>query len=190
MKKTVYLILMLMFPASLFAQKLPPQLQGKMTYPVFDFNPWTGVAKSNFSALGYQSDAACKVVLDVSMSVKDSTKINMGLVDAARTYNLHVANGVPQVKMDVAIVIHGEAVPAVLNDQAYQSMYGVNNPNLEAIKEMSEAGVKFYICSQNLVMHKLTQHDLAPNIAVALSAKTALTMLEQMGYAYLRIADS
>ena len=115
MKKLSVTLVCLLFPTLLLAQ-LPKHLEGKMTYPVFDFHPMVGVVKTKAKVLNYDKDLEYKVAIDVTDKVYDSTKVMGTLLEVARTYNLNIANGVPKRKLKVAVVIHGSAIQGILNN--------------------------------------------------------------------------
>jgi len=128
-------------------------------------------------------------MIDVYDKISDSTRINTALSEAARTFNLNIANGVPKDKLNFAVVVHGYAVYALLNDEAYKEKYLVENPNLALIEKMKEEGVQFYVCGQNLGMMNIPADRLSGAVDVALSAKTAIITLDQMGYTYMNVNE-
>ncbi|MCA6078879.1 DsrE family protein [Fulvivirga sedimenti] len=188
MKKFLFLVAVILLSSNLYSQ-LPPYLEGKLIYPVLNFHPFMGVIKTENTSLTYNEDIEYKVVIDVYDRIKDSTQINDALREAARTYNLNVANGVPAEKLKMAVVVHGGACQAILDDATYQDKYGVPNPNIPLIARMSEDGVKFYVCAQSIGILQIPRESLAPQIEVSLSAKTALITLDQMGYSYLNVNE-
>lgn len=189
MKKTL-LALTLILHCSILAAQMPKHLEGKMTYPVFDFLPWVGVVASDAKVLTYNKKLEYKVVIDVTDGVKDSTKVMRTLTEVARSYNLNIANGVPQKKMKMAVVIHGSAIYGILDDEAYQEKYGISNPNSEVIDILKKEGIEFYVCSQILSFRNVPEKDILKSIDVAVSAKTALISLDQMGYTYMNVNDN
>tara|TARA_R110000796_G_scaffold252645_2_gene390288 strand:- start:180196 stop:180762 length:567 start_codon:yes stop_codon:yes gene_type:complete len=186
MKKLSVTLVCLLFPTLLLAQ-LPKNLEGKMTYPVFDFHPMVGVVKTKAKALNYDKDLEYKVAIDVMDKVYDSTKVMGTLLEVARTYNLNIANGVPKRKLKVAVVIHGSAIQGILNDEAYQTKFGVPNPNIAVIKEMKKEGIEFYVCAQVLAFRQVPEENVMKDVDLAISAKTALITLDQMGYTYMNV---
>lgn len=191
MKKTLIILSILCMGNAVFAQQLPAHLEGQMTYPVFDFDPWVGVVKKKkVKALKYDKDLTYKIAVDVYDSFRDSTRVIRPLREVARSFNLNVANGVPKRKLDMAVVVHGEAIYAFLNDEAYQRVYGVPNPNLEAIRIMKKEGIEFYICGQVLSFWDVPFEYISKEIDITLSAKTALITLDQRGYSYLNVNEN
>lgn len=190
MKKLVVLSIIALFQCSVFAQdSLPPHLEGKMKYPAFKLHTYMGVVDTENSVLKYDSSIDYKLAIDVYDKVKDSSKLTGTFREVGRTYNLNIANGVPKDKLKVAVVIHGGAISSILNDTAYKKKYGIKNPNSEALRVYKEGGVQFYVCGQSLGFLNIPQEDLAPEIDVAISAKTALVTLDQLGYSYLNVNE-
>jgi intracellular sulfur oxidation DsrE/DsrF family protein len=189
MKNAILLIVFLFFSSPLFAQQLPPHLADRMEYPVFDFHPWVGVVKTDASALSYDQKLENKIVIDIVDAPSDSAALMNTLREVARTYNLHVANGVPEKKLAVAVVIHGSAIYGVLKNERYKERNKVDNPNLEVLKLFKDQGIDLYICAQVLAFRNIDFDDVADEIQLAVSAKTALTTLDQMGYSYMKISE-
>ena len=190
MKTPTILTVLALFQFSSFAQdSLPPYLEGKIKYPAFKFHNYMGVIDTDNTVLKYNSAIDYKVVIDVYDKIKDSTQLAGTLREVGRSYNLNIANGVPKEKLKMAVVIHGWAVYAVLNDEAYEKKYGIKNPNLEALKLYKEEGIEFYICGQNLGFFNIPQEDLATEIDISISAKTTLITLDQLGYSYLNVNE-
>jgi intracellular sulfur oxidation DsrE/DsrF family protein len=188
MKKFTLTLIVILFPALLFAQ-LPKHLEGKMTYPVFDFSPFAGVVKTKAKALEYDKNLQYKIALDVADAISDSSQVMGTLREVARCYNLNIANGVPKRKLTMAVVIHGGAIQGILNNEAYQEKFGIPNPNIAVIKEMKKAGIEFYVCAQILAYRQVPEDHIMKEVDLAISAKTALITLDQMGYTYMNVND-
>lgn len=190
MKKLTILAVLILFQFSSFAQdSLPPYLDGKIKYPAFKLHTYMGVIDTDNTVLKYNPQIDYKVVVDVYDKIKDSTQLAGTLREVGRSYNLNIANGVPKEKLKMAVVIHGWAVYAMLNDDAYEKKYGIKNPNTEALRKYKEEGIEFYICGQNLGFFNIPQEDLASEIDISISAKTALITLDQLGYSYLNVNE-
>lgn len=189
MKKTL-ITLALIFQCGFLLAQMPKHLEGKMTYPVFDFNPWVGVVESSAKVLKYNKKLDYKIVIDVTDGVKDSTSVMNTLNEVARSYNLNIANGVPQKKLKMAVVVHGSAIYGILDDEAYKKKYGIPNPNREVIDILKKEGIEFYVCSQLLSFRNIPTDQVLNSVDVAVSAKTALITLDQMGYTYMNVNDN
>ena len=131
-----------------------------------------------------QDDFVYRAVFD-SAAYEDETAINVDLVSVARYLNMHARNGVPLKNMDLAVVVHGAALKNLLKDTAYQSRYGIRNPNLELIGKLHAAGVQFFVCGQSMAFGGVDKQALIDDVQVALSAMTMLTVLQTQGYALL-----
>ena len=168
---------------------VPTHWVENITHPIIDFGPWTGVYTIEPQALTYNPNLEYKVALDIYDSFKDSTKVNGALLEVARTYNLLIANGAPRDKVKIAAVIHAGSVFSILSEEEYLKRYGLSNPNLPLILKLKEAGVELFVCGQNIGMFQLNAAQITPEVKVALSAKTALMTLDQMGYSFLNVSE-
>lgn len=109
-------------------------------------------------------------------------QLNVHLVTAARFLNMHARAGVPRENLQLALVVHGQAGKAMLDDIGYREKEGVDNPNKELIRELHEAGVQIILCGQTAAARDLPLDRLLPEIDVALSAMTALLVLQERGF--------
>lgn len=189
MKKNLLILLLFLTPIISFAQ-MPAHLEGRIEYPVFDFTPFVGVVKSDAKALSYDKKLDYKLVIDIVDAPSDSASIMVTLSEVARTYNLHIANGVPEKKLDMAVVIHGSAIYGTLKNDVYKARNKVDNPNLKILKLFKEQGIDLYICAQVLAFRNVNFDDVAEEVELAVSAKTALTTLNQKGYTYMKISEN
>lgn len=188
MKIKVLLIILLCSFSFLSAQdSLPEHLVGKVNYPVFDFHQYIGVIDVEFDKLQYDPEIDYKIVIDVYEKLQDSSKILSALSQVARVYNLNISNGVPRDKIKMAVVIHGFAVDAILNNEKYKEKYGLDNPNIEMLIAYKNEGLDLYVCGQNISIFKLKEEDISDAVGIAISAKTALIHLDQKGYTYLDV---
>lgn len=78
------------------------------------------------------------------------------------------------------MTIHGGAWQDVLTNKAYKEKYGVDNPNLKLINELSEAGADIIICGQTAEFRGITKDNANPHVKFALSAMTALIQYQKM----------
>lgn len=133
-----------------------------------------------------QEDFVYRMVFDVAAYSGDGTKLNRRLTDIARLLNMQARNGVPLENMDIAVVIHGKALQSVLSNEAYQTRHNTDNPSLDLLMKLHQAGVRFYACGQSMAFGGIDKSDLASPVEVALSAMTMLTVLQIEGHALLR----
>lgn len=132
------------------------------------------------------TSAEFKVIFDVSQSSSDRSVINKNIVTAARFLNMHASEGMKKEQLKVAMTIHGGAWQDVLNNEAYKEKFGVDNPNLELINELSEAGADIIICGQTAAFRGITKDNANPNVKFALSAMTALLQYQKVGYTFIK----
>lgn len=130
--------------------------------------------------------AEFRVIFDVSKSSEDKNVINKYIVTAARFLNMHAAEGMDASQLKVAMTIHGGAWQDVLNNESYREKYGVDNPNLELINQLTEAGADIIICGQTAEYRGITKQNANPNVKFALSAMTALLQYQQNGYTFIK----
>ncbi len=169
--------------------QLPAHLEGRVSYPVIEGHPWAGVIDQPNSALPYDPSVEYKVMVDVYDQVKDPGTVFSPVSEVARTFNLIAAHGVPKDKISMAVIIHGGALDAFLSQSAFREKFRQDNPNLELIRELHEAGVKFYVCSQSLAFRNMENDEMCGEMEIALSAKTSMILLDQRGYSYLDVNE-
>ena len=140
------------------------------TGPVFtEFGPHAPVA-----GVGEMpADTEFSVGFDVAEKAEDG-KRNRGFESAARFINMHVAHGVPEENIRIAVVVHGKAVNDLLASP--------DNASADMVRAMLDHGVRFIVCGQSAAAYGVTQDDLLPGVETALSAMTAHALLQQRGY--------
>lgn len=126
-----------------------------------------------------------RVVFEATEYPGELTDVNRELTVVGRFMNMHGKNGVPLEDLDVAVVLHGRALLAAFNEEAYRELHGVSNPSLDLLHSLADAGVKFYACGQSLGFRGLDKSVLAEPVQVGLSAMTMLVTLQSDGYAFL-----
>lgn len=126
-----------------------------------------------------------RAVMDVADGPADTTALNRGIESAARFLNMHAASGIAASDMELAVVLHGQAAKAALNNAAYRERYQSDNPNDALLQALAEAGVNIYLCGQSASYGGIGVEELHANITMALSAMTVLTRLQVEGWALL-----
>jgi len=127
-------------------------------------------------------DMTYRVAFEISQTPESPGQINTNLATVARFLNMHVRAGIPLERLQLAVVVHGPAGKDVLDNAAYRERTGVDNPNVELIQELTGAGVQIILCGQTAASRGLPRDHLAPNVQLALSAMTALAVLQERGY--------
>lgn len=126
-----------------------------------------------------------KVIFDVNKSSEDKSIINKYIVTAARFLNMHAKSGLKPEQLQVAITIHGGAWKDVMTNEAYKEKYGIDNPNLKLINQLTEAGVDIILCGQTAGARGLNKDNVNPQVKFALSAMTAILQYQNNGYRFL-----
>lgn len=127
-----------------------------------------------------------KIIIDLVSGSEDPTQINRMVDNIARMMNLHGLGGVKKENLHIKVAVHGGAVFSLLNDDFYQKIYGVNNPNLPIYEALKKAGVEFYVCGQSLIARDMKTTDVWYGTQIALSMLTVLTKYVPDGYMLLR----
>ena len=139
-------------------------------------------------------NADFKVVFEIVRGVTDATSPaganapaalvppNEQLGTVARFLNMHARAGVPRERVMLAAVVHGTAGKDLLDDETYRARYGTANPSAPLIKELLAAGVRIVLCGQTAAGRNVPRDRLIPGVQVALSAMTAMSVLQSDGY--------
>lgn len=126
--------------------------------------------------------AVFKVDFDASQGAKDGA-VNRTFDSAARFINMHVAAGMPEKDVHVALVVHGPAINDLKTDAAWGAGHdGAANPTGPLVRELLDHGVRILVCGQASAHMGVEKEDMIPGIEMALSAMTAHTLLQQQGY--------
>ncbi|OON39016.1 hypothetical protein BTJ39_15320 [Izhakiella australiensis] len=132
-----------------------------------------------------QPDQTYNIVFQVQDGLESRKKVNDELDHVARTVNLYVASGVPLSQLKFVVAIAGTATPVVLNNQRYHQRFGVDNPNLDLIRQLTAAGVKVTVCDQAVAGHRYPFDWVDDHVIHALSNLTTISTLEKQGYVLL-----
>ena len=171
MKYTLTILILFIVTTSLFAQKAAnPIIKGFGT--IYEVE----------GAVNPDAEIKYKIVVDLKTLQRDKESINPGLNNVARMMNLHGLGGVKAKNLKVAVAIHGGATDVILNNEAYQKKYELDNPNLKLIDELEQAGVELYVCGQSLLARKYEQVEVNKKIKIGLSMLTVVTTYLHKGY--------
>lgn len=136
---------------------------------------------ANVPGVELKKSTSLKVAFD-AISGAEKGSVNQQFDSLARFINMHVANGVPQNNIQLALVVHGGAALDVLNASGYAQKQGGPNANIALVEALLEEGVKIVLCGQSMMGHNLSQDMLIDGVEVELSAMTAHALLQQQGY--------
>ncbi len=160
-----------------FSQKKFPQI-----------DTYGGVFPVPEADLVLDSNQKYKIMFDILEAEKEQDKNqNHQFELVARVINLYGEAGVKKENLDLIIVLHYEATPTILSDEAFMHTYNSKNPNTDIINKLGENGVKFYVCGQSLRARKLVDLERNKYIKVAHGALEALSHFQNQGYAILKL---
>lgn len=126
-----------------------------------------------------------KIVIDAASDETSADGLNGRLELAARTLNLYALAKVPPEQVEVALVVHGKAVPSLFNDAVFTERFGKTNPDAGLLQALLDARVSVVVCGQALAKHNATAADLRPGVTVSLSAITELAERQASGFALI-----
>ena len=124
-----------------------------------------------------------KVVIDIVHAAKNIDDINPFLNATARYVNTPARYGVPAENRRIAVVLHQGSTEIILGNEAFKARNDDHdNPNIELIKTLAEAGVNFHVCGQAVVALEIDPATILPEIQLDLWALTTLVDLQRRGY--------
>ncbi len=124
-----------------------------------------------------------KIVVDCKTGGKKPSNYSFALHNVARMLNLHEAGGGFNDQMTVVLAIHGDATYAILNNTAYRRKFGMNNPNVDLIRELKVAGVQLTVCGQSLKARKIATETVLAEVEIATSMLTTVATCQMKGFA-------
>ena len=133
-----------------------------------------------------ESTQVLKAIFDIERLQEDPTEVNPLINSLARYINMHVQRGIPLENIHLAFVVHGVSGKDVLTNEAYKKRYGVDNPNTAHIKALADKGVHMFICGQSATWAGYKKSELMPEVKMALSAMTVLTVYQANDYSMIR----
>lgn len=154
---------------------------------------WSTPAIEGYGKMHYEADVAYKpnvndsnkIVFQITKAENGPNDPNLGLERVARVVNLYVASGVPVEKLKFVVSVTGDGTPAMLNNQQYHKLFGMDNPNLKLIAALREKGVDVSVCDQSVAFHHFKSEWIDQSVTHALSSPTTVSTLENQGYAFL-----
>ena len=149
------------------------------TGPVFeDFGPHAAIDGIE----PFAADTEFAHSFDVAEPAKDGGR-NRGFESAARFINMHVANGVAEKNIRVAVVVHGPAVLDLLSAEGWAAHDKEGeNGSAAMVRAMLDHGVRFIVCGQSATAQGVSADQLIEGVEMDLSAMTAHAKLQQRGY--------
>ena len=71
-------------------------------------------------------------------------------------------------------------------NELYKEKFKCDNPNLQILKELMDAGVEFYVCGQTMEKRKIDTKKLVSGTKVASAGLTAITTYQLQGYTMIK----
>lgn len=130
----------------------------------------------------FKTPRKLKVVFDVYTSNDDTDEVNKGINTVARFLNMHHDAGVKLKNIKAALVLHGGAGKDILTHKAYDKRFITENPNLDLLQKLHQAGVQIIVCGQTVEFKGYQRNEIVNFIDVSLSAITALVSLQSQNY--------
>jgi len=127
-----------------------------------------------------------KIIVEVSSDNAKPETVHEFFDKVASVVNLHALGGVTANKLHVVMVIHGPAAQFVVNNEEYRKKFNTDNPNIPLFKELTDAGVKIFVCGQSLNKRNIAKETVTREVKPSLSAITTLTTYQLKGYSVLK----
>jgi intracellular sulfur oxidation DsrE/DsrF family protein len=127
-----------------------------------------------------------KILVELTENAAKPDSLNEYLEAIATLINLHAAEGVPKENIHVTVVLRKMATYAVFGNELYREKFKVDNPNLQLLKELHDAGTEFYVCGQTMQKRNISESKLVPEAKVASSGLTAITTYQLKGYTMIK----
>jgi intracellular sulfur oxidation DsrE/DsrF family protein len=126
-----------------------------------------------------------KVVFSINRDPANPDEVNPMLNAMATYVNTLGKYGVPAEHRNIVAVIHHrtEGFDIVMTNEAYRKRHGRDNPNIEIIHKLKQAGVDIRLCGQGLIGREIDAKDVNPDIQIDLWAMTTMVNLALEGYA-------
>ena len=127
-----------------------------------------------------------KIIVELNDNTPKPDSLNIYLEAIATLINLHAAEAVPQKNIKMVVVLRKAATYAVFGDELYKKYFKVDNPNRQLIKELTDAGVEFYVCGQTMIKRNTKEEELMPGTKIASSGLTAISTYQLKGYTMIK----
>jgi intracellular sulfur oxidation DsrE/DsrF family protein len=127
-----------------------------------------------------------KIIVELTENTPKPDSLNIYLEAIATLVNLHAAEAVPQKNIKLVVILRKGATYAVFADELYKKYFKVDNPNRQLMKELTDAGVEFYVCGQTMIKRNTKEEELMPGTKIASSGLTAISTYQLKGYTMIK----
>jgi intracellular sulfur oxidation DsrE/DsrF family protein len=135
----------------------------------------------------HQPRKESKVLVDITRG-GNPEELNSAIEKVAKYLNIYAGGGKAPAKAKFAIIFHGDATLAVLNNEAYAAKFKTkDNPNLDLLRQFHEQGVELYVCGQTLLSNDAKPEDVAVFVDTAVSALTVVVNLQEERFAHISL---
>ncbi|HET6768055.1 MAG TPA: DsrE family protein [Chitinophagaceae bacterium] len=129
---------------------------------------------------------AYKIIVELTENASKPDTLNEYLEALATLINLHAAEGVAKENIQMVVILRKMATYAVFGNELYKEKFKTDNPNLQLLKELSDAGVEFYVCGQTMLKRNIDTKKLVPGTKIASAGLTAITTYQLKGYTMVK----
>lgn len=126
-----------------------------------------------------------RAIYDATKSAKETSQLLPALNMAGSELNALAVCHIPLANAKFVVVFHGAAINGILDNDHYKEKFGITNPNLNVLSELKKAGVKLFVCGQNLLAENIDPKIISPDITVASDALIVLMTYQNNGYALM-----
>lgn len=127
-----------------------------------------------------------KLIVELQENASKPDTLNEYLEALATLINLHAAEGVPKENIKMVVILRKMATYGVFGNELYQKKFKCDNPNLQLLQELMDAGVEFYVCGQTMLKGKVDTKKLVPGTKVASAGLTAMSTYQLQGYTMIK----
>jgi len=127
-----------------------------------------------------------KLIVELQENASKPDTLNEYLEALATLINLHAAEGVPKENIKMVVILRKMATYGVFGNELYKEKFKCDNPNLQLLKELMDAGVEFYVCGQTMLKRNIDTKKLVPGTKVASAGLTAISTYQLQGYTMIK----
>lgn len=127
-----------------------------------------------------------KILVELTENASKPDTLNEYLEALATLINLHAAEGVPKENIQMAVVLRKMATYGVFGNELYKEKFKCDNPNLQLLKELMDAGVEFYVCGQTMLKRNIDTKKLVSGTKIASSGLTTISTYQLQGYTMIK----
>ena len=127
-----------------------------------------------------------KLIVELQENASKPDTLNEYLEALATLINLHAAEGVPKENIKMVVILRKMATYGVFGNELYKEKFKCDNPNLQLLKELMDAGVEFYVCGQTMLKRNMDTKKLVPGTKVASAGLTAMSTYQLQGYTMIK----